>query len=78
MTKVTILGQPQGDEPKKKIEFVNGLSASEKTEVWASPSTYKNIVLLSKNYCGEGLDWMYAYDTDVHAGCLYLGRFNEA
>jgi hypothetical protein len=77
MTKVTILGQPQGDEPKKKIEFKHGLSASEKTEVWADPTAYKNIVFLSENYCGEGFDLMYAYDEHINEGYLYLGHFND-
>lgn len=78
MTKVTILGQPQGDEPKKKIEFTHCLldSVSETTK---KPELFKNVELISKNYLREGVDLMFAYNDDRNDqnACLYLGHFND-
>lgn len=82
MTKVTVLGKSQGEEPKKKIEFVKLLHASgvAPANSFTLPSCYDNIELVARNYTREGLDLMYAYDEgcrDTPDAVLYLGYFND-
>ena len=79
MTKVTILGKSQGEEPKKKIEFIKYLNSSGVTPAHTFPYEYDNIELVARNYT-EDLDLMYAYDEgcrDTTSSTLYLGHFND-
>jgi len=82
MTKVTILGQAEDAEPKKKIEFVKYLrndkgdsanwvpiAEGQKADNWA------NICLLRLNY-NQVFDLMYAFKGDGMY-CLFLGHFND-
>lgn len=76
MTKVTILGKSQGEEPKKKIEFIKYLSiGGDLCSASFDPSHFKNIELICAGY-GQ-YDLMFAYDCDRNSGCLYLGHFND-
>ena len=76
MTKVIILGEPAEQKEGKKIEFIYGLSTDRSLFKHAStPSSYKNVELILRNF-GE-YDLMIAYDNDKDFGCLYLGHFND-
>lgn len=76
MTKVTILGKSQGEEPKKKIEFIKYLSfGGDVCSASLDPSCFKNIELICAGY--GGYDLMFAYHYDRNSGYLYLGHFND-
>lgn len=80
MTKVTILGKSQGEEPKKKIEFIKYFDiylSPRKIEDTQKPDKWDNIVLLCKNHTNDGLDLMYAYDNNGFGRLLVLGHFND-
>lgn len=80
MTKVTILGKSQGEDPKKKIEFIKYLDCEltfERTQKNQNPDEWDNVVLLCKKYTYDGLDLMYAYDNDGYRRLLVLGHFND-
>jgi len=83
MTKVIVLGAenwtPTGDKPIVFDRDLTGNNAQTniiEDVVHKMPQEYLNIVLLSRDYCGIGLDLMYAYDIP-HFGVLYLGHFND-
>lgn len=76
MTKVTILGKSQGEEPKKKIEFIYALSGDGKTQTLSEPNEASEIVLLVFDYLGGGLDLMLA-KWNNGSKILYLGHFND-
>lgn len=81
MTTIKILGQEPIENVKKSIEFslvlTNQLITTESKK---SPSSYKHIILLQKDYRESGKDLMYAYDDDFNHkfnGAIYLGHFND-
>jgi len=79
MTKVTILGQELTEKKElKMIEFVKWLTLTEEFGIPSNtPRQFRNIILLQTKYTIDKLDLMYAYDTDVNCGVLYLGHFND-
>lgn len=76
MTKVTTLGQLQGNAPEnKKIEFVKVLlSDGELSDIPMAPNKFTDIILLTR---GDVYDVFYAYKDEYHNGCVYLGHFND-
>ena len=78
MTKCIVLDENKPKEEKKVIEFTNWLGKdgfiAGRLE---SPSYWDNIVLLSLNYRRTNSSLMFAYNTQVDNGCLYLGHWND-
>lgn len=60
----------------KKIEFVFGMATDrELFNPHVTPSEYKNVELITRNF-GD-YDLMIAYDDDKDNGVLYLGHYND-
>lgn len=84
-TKVSILSEMEAKGPqkpeKKKIVFTNAITfkGSEASSTMPSiyPISWKNIILIAKKYTRTNEDLMFAYDTDISTGVLYLGYFND-
>lgn len=80
MTRVTILGKSQVEEPKKRIEFVKYLDVCfdiQDIHYSQIPDKWDNVVLLCKNYKDSGLDLMYAYNNNDAGRLLVVGHFND-
>ena len=81
MTKVTILGQAEAVEPKKKIEFVHYMDSFNGTinEANVSPSCYSFIELITRGTEIDNMDVMFAYDNSRNdkGATIYLGYFND-
>lgn len=87
-TKVTILGQnePIRKIKGKKIEFHKCLTdifkIREIIALKSEPCNWGNVVLISKNYDGDGTDLMLAFESTGEVDgasddCLFLGHFND-
>lgn len=77
MTKVTILGEEQGSEPKNKIEFVSLIDSNGDFHDATQAGDWENIQLLSQKYDGSPFDLMFAWNNNPNKGFLYLGHFND-
>lgn len=87
-TKVTILGnnEPIRKRKGKKIEFLKCLGMSLKFKdisgIKSTPDKWGNVMLISKNYDGDGTDLMIAFENTEEVDgasndCLFLGHFND-
>ncbi len=78
-TQVIVIGKPEKGKAKTAIEFRSFLNTSLKIDdATYSPSHYKYIELICKNYA-LGCDLMFAYNdpNDRSFGELYIGYFND-
>ncbi len=78
-TQVIVIGKPEKGKTKTAIEFQSFLNTSLKIDdATYSPSHYKYIELICKNYA-LGCDLMFAYNdpNDRSFGELYIGYFND-
>jgi hypothetical protein len=78
-TQVIVIGKPEKGKTKTAIEFRSFLNTSLKIDdATYSPSHYKYIELICKNYA-LGCDLMFAYNdpNDRSFGELYIGHFND-
>lgn len=78
MTVVKKLWESQGEEPKKKIEFVYIVDGIKKPYTTMNkPSEYDHVYLLLEN--SNGFDLFYAYNliNGEPLGAVYLGFFND-
>ncbi len=78
-TQVIVIGKPEKGKTKTAIEFRSFLNTSLKIDdATYSPSHYKYIELICKNYA-LGCDLMFAYNdpNDRSFGELYIGYFND-
>jgi hypothetical protein len=78
-TQVIVIGKPEKRKAKTAIEFQSFLNSSLKIDSNAySPSHYKYIELICKNYA-LGFDLMFAYNDPNYRSCgeLYIGYFND-
>ena len=78
-TQVIIIGKTENKKAKTAIEFRSFLNTSLKIDdATYSPSHYKYIELICKNYA-LGCDLMFAYNdpNDRSFGELYIGYFND-
>jgi hypothetical protein len=76
MTKVSILGQEEGQKQGKPIEFIRYLEDDSGFHITsATPKEWRNVVLIQKKY-GQ-FDLIYAYDKNPGSGTLYLGHWND-
>ena len=76
-TQVIVIGKPE--KGKTAIEFQSFLNINLKIDSGTmSPSDYKYIELICKNYA-LGCDLMFAYNdpNDRSFGELYIGHFND-
>ena len=80
MTKCIEIGVSTKDKVKKPIIFKVTLEQGGEQHPAISPSCWKNIELIARNYGEEehkDLDLMYAYNHVISDGCLYLGKWND-
>lgn len=76
-TKCIVLGQNEDSKKElKPIEFVNAILLNTILKTASSPTEYKNIELVCRNYV-DVYDLMFAYDEDRSKGCAYLGYWND-
>jgi hypothetical protein len=78
-TQVIVIGKPEKGKAKTAIEFRSFLNTSLKIDdATYSPSHYKYIELICKNYA-LGFDLMFAYNDPNYRSCgeLYIGYFND-
>jgi len=78
-TQVIVIGKSEKKKAKTAIEFQSFLNTSLKIDdATYSPSHYKYIELICKNYA-LGCDLMFAYNdpNDRSFGELYIGYFND-
>jgi len=79
-TQVIVIGKPEKGKTKTAIEFRSFLNSELKTSDRGafSPSYYKYIELICKNYA-LGCDLMFAYNdpNERSFGALYIGHFND-
>ena len=79
-TQVIIIGKPEKGKTKTAIEFRSFLNSELKASDGGtfSPSYYKYIELICKNYA-LGFDLMFAYNDPNGRSCgvLYIGHFND-
>lgn len=76
-TKCIVIGNNNSNNDKEPIEFVKHLNSRHN---WLNecryPIEWNNIELITKSY-QEGMDLMFAYDTNRPTGYLYLGYWND-
>lgn len=80
MTKVIVIGQENPKDKKMPIEFRSILAADLTIQdAECSPSDYKFIELICKDYNDHGDDLMFVYNDSKYRGngVLYIGRFNN-
>ena len=79
-TQVIVIGKSEKGKTKTAIEFRSFLNSELKASDGGtfSPSYYKYIELICKNYA-LGFDLMFAYNdpNERSFGDLYIGRFND-
>lgn len=77
MTKITVFGNEESREEKKKIEFVYWLDPEEGPDgdFDVSPSDYDNLCLLGRDDYNK-YDLIMAWDIN-NARTIYLGHWND-
>jgi len=75
MTKISVLNEKQEENNIQLVEELIGGSFDQVDN--DKPSDWENVILLKKYYYDTGYDLIWAYDSGVDNGCLYLGYWNR-